>query len=293
MPPVSSTANTVAPQGSSEGGDQGPEASTAPAVVVTGGSDGIGLAIARKFLEKGHSVALVARGAGRLAAAVQTLQGVVQSGRSLLPVLIDVTREDAFAELNRELATNGLHFDVLVNNAGIGLGGSFAQQPAEAIDRLVALNVAALTRLTRLALDDMLTRGQGHIINISSLGGYVPGPNQAAYYASKAYVLSLSEALAEELRGSGVRVCVVAPGPVNTSFHESMGADDAFYRVVLPALSPERVALAVYRGYRFNLRVAIPGVLNRLISMSLRVLPHPITVPLTGWLLAQRPRAQR
>ena len=206
-------------------------------------------------------------------------------------VSLDVTQDDAYEVLAKRLAERGLYVDVLINNAGAGLGGEFADHSPAEVERLIALNVSALTRLMQGAIADMRGRGGGHIINMSSLGGYVPGPQQAAYYASKAYVLSLSEAVACELSGSGIRVSVVAPGPVDTGFHATMGAQDAYYRRLLPPLSPDGVAASVYRGYRLGLRVIIPGVFNRIMFVALRLMPHPITVPLTGWLL--RPRGRR
>lgn len=264
---------------------------TAPAVVVTGGSEGIGRALAQVFLSKGHSVVLVARNAERLAHAAAVLRSSLSEGKRLEIFTADVTGESSYESLSQHLRASGLHIEVLINNAGLGLGGPFANQSSDDLDQLIALNMAALTRWVRQAVGEMLDRGQGHIINMASLGGYSPGPNQAAYYASKAYVLSLSEALASEMAGTGVRIAVVAPGPVDTGFHAMMGADRSFYRFLLPSLSPERVARSVYRGYKFKSRVIIPGVINRLMSIFMRVLPHPILVPLVGWLLAPRGRS--
>ncbi len=268
----------------------GPAFQNLPAVVVTGASEGIGLALARRFIEKGHSVVLVARGEAGLTAAVQRLSPLKAPGRTVSFVVLDVTRHDAYGQLVAELAKNNLFIEVLVNNAGMGLAGSFASHTSSEVDDLVRLNVAAVSRLMHAAIADMRARGHGHIINVASLGGYVPGPYQAAYYASKAYVISLSEAVDAELRGSGVRVSVVAPGPVDTGFHKSMGADDAFYRRLLPSMTPDQVARSVYRGYRLGLRVIVPGLVNRFMSVAVRVLPHPIVVPLIGWLLKPRGR---
>lgn len=265
-----------------------PGAATVPATVITGASEGIGLALARKFLSKGHTVVAIARNSEKLAAALSGLAPMVTAQHRLLALPLDVTDPDAAARIAGMLADNGLHLDVLINNAGIGLGGPFASQAPADVDRLVALNIAALTRLTHAAVATMLQRGRGHIINIASLGGYAPGPNQAAYYASKAFVISLSEALSSELAGSGVKMTVVAPGPVDTGFHATMNADDAFYRRLLPALTADQVAAATYRGYRLGLRVVVPGIFNRGLMLAMRLLPHPITVPLTGWLLAPR-----
>lgn len=262
-----------------------------PAVVVTGASSGIGLAIARKFLEKGHNVVLVARGEALLAAAAESLRLAAVDNLAVVAIPLDVTRADAYAELAQRLIAHGLHVDILINSAGMGLGGAFADQAMDELDRLIALNVAAVTRMVHHAIADMRQRGTGHIINVASLGGYVPGPYQAAYYASKAFVLSLSEALAHELSGSGIRVSVVAPGPVETGFHAAMGADNALYRLLLPSHSPEQVAASIYLGYRLGLRAIVPGVLYRLMGLALRVMPHPIAVPMIGWLL--KPRENR
>ena len=131
----------------------------------------------------------------------------------------------------------------------------------------------------------MLARGRGGVLNVASLGGVIPGPYQAAYYASKAYVLSLSEALASETSGSGVRVTVIAPGPIATAFHANMGAEAARYRTLLPELSPEHVAASAYRAFTLGQRVVVPGIMYRLFFIALRMLPHASTVRLTGWLL--------
>ena len=184
----------------------------------------------------------------------------------------------------------GCYPDILVNNAAMGLSGPFTRQTAEQLDALIALNIAALTRMTRHALPGMIARGQGGIINVASFGGYVPGPHQAAYYASKAYVLSLSEAIASETSGLGVRITAIAPGPVATGFHADMHAEQANYRLFLPELSAERIARSGYRAFTLGQRVSVPGLLYRLFFVGLRAMPHPISVPLTGWLLKNSAR---
>ena len=131
----------------------------------------------------------------------------------------------------------------------------------------------------------MLERRRGGILNVASLGAYVPGPHQAAYYASKAYVLSLTEAIATETAGRGVKISVLVPGPVETVFHANMGAEASRYRALLPALTAERVADAGYRGFTFGQRVVAPGLLTRPSLIALKLLPHPISVPLVAWLL--------
>lgn len=258
-----------------------------PAVVVTGGSSGIGFAIARRFLKAGHSVALVARNAEEMQHAWEKLPAE-KRGRCIT-IVCDVAARDAFNIIEQALKERGYFTNVLVNSAAMGLSGPFTGHDPDELARLIDLNTTALTRLTREALPAMIARGRGGILNIASLGAYVPGPNQAAYYASKAYVLSLTEAIAWETGGTGVTVSCVAPGPVGTGFHAAMGAARAPYRYLLPELSVERVANSAYRGFRFGQHVIIPGLFNRVMFVALRLLPHPITVAITGWLLKNPP----
>jgi short-subunit dehydrogenase len=262
-----------------------------PAVVVTGGSRGIGLSLARRFIEGGHRTVIVARSAPELAGAVASLKD--STGSEATSVLCDVTEANAADIINARLTEAGLYLDVLVNNAGMGLAGPFVTHDQRELSRLIALNIEAVTRLTREALPDMLARRRGGILNVSSLGGVVPGPNQAAYYASKSYVWSLTEAVASEVAGQGVRVSVVLPGPVDTVFHRKMGAEASLYRFVFPSMTPDRVARSAYRGFMFGQRVIVPGVFNKLAYVALRVLPHLLTVPIVYWLLRRPERSPR
>ena len=254
-----------------------------PAVVVTGGSRGIGHAIAQCFASHGHHVAIVARNADELANAALEIER--QTGQHVLTISCDLTSPKAYAIISQELEQAGYYLDVLVNNAGLGLAGPFVEQDEADIAQLIELNILVLTSLCRHSLPAMLARRRGGLLNVASLGAYVPGPHQAAYYASKAYVVSLTEAIAAENYGSGVRFCVLAPGPVETGFHAQMGADTSRYRQIIPALSPDAVARSAYRGYNFGLRVVTPGWLGPFSHAALRILPHPISVPLMAWLL--------
>lgn len=260
-----------------------------PAVVVTGGSAGIGLAIAREFHLRGRIVVLVARDAAKLHAAELSFAGNPQSPSSRVQgIALDVTSLSAPVDLQAALNARGLYADILVNNAGTGLAGPFDGHSEDALSALIGLNVTALTRLTRHFLPGMKLRRSGGIMNVASLGGYVPGPNQAAYYASKAYVCSLTEALAAELAFSGVRITVVAPGPVQTGFHAAMGADQSLYRWLLPALSPEQTARAAVSGYLWGRTVVVPGLVNKLMAVAVAVLPHGLTSPFVKLLLVRR-----
>ena len=257
-----------------------------PMTVVTGGSEGIGYALARRFAAAGNDLVLVARRPEPLKEAADRIRADFKVEAIAVPA--DVTSPDAPATIDAALAAHGGYADVLVNSAGMGLAGPFLDQEPERILQLVDLNVRALTRLTRHYLPGMRIRGRGGILNLGSVGGYGPGPYQAVYYASKAYVASFSEAIAAETAGEGVRVMVLAPGPVNTAFHARMGAESALYRYLVVPSSPESVARGGYLGFALGLRVVVPGILNPFLALALRFLPHRIVIPIIGWLLKPR-----
>ena len=256
-----------------------------PITVITGGSRGIGAALARRFGDAGHDVAIIGRNGATLDETAARIEA--QTGRSVVRLVYDLTNFSAPAAIDRDLARLGYYQDILVNNAAIGLSGPFDGHTAAEVDGLIAINMAAPTWLMLQALRSMRARQRGGILNIASLGAYVPGPNQAAYYASKAYILSLTEAVAAETAGQGLRIAVVAPGPVNTGFHSAMDAERARYRQYLPALSPDRAARIAYRGFMLGRRLIIPGLFNAIMFTGLRLLPHPVTVPITRWLLGK------
>jgi short-subunit dehydrogenase len=261
-----------------------------PMVVVTGGSEGIGYALARRFAAAGNDVVLVARRPGPLTEAADRIRAEFKV--EALAVPLDVTSADAIRTIEAALAAQRAYADVLVNSAGVGLAGPFHDQAPDAIVQLVDLNVRALTELTRHFLTGMLVRGRGGILNLASLGSYAPGPNQGVYYASKAYVLSLSEAIAAEIAGLGVRITALAPGPVNTGFHARMGAERAFYRHLVAPASPESTARAGYWAFALGLRVYVPGLLNPILALLMRISPHRILIPIVRVLLKPRGASQ-
>ena len=255
---------------------------TLPATVVTGASEGIGLAIAKRFAAGGDRVVLIGRRAPELRAAADAIKQ--EFGVDAVALAIDINGRDAAERIEAELRDRGLHADVFVNNAGFGLSGPFSAEPEADIDALVSCNVAALTRLSRHFLPGMLGRQRGGLINIGSLAGFTPGPYQAAYYASKAYVLSLTRAIAYETRGRGVRVMLVAPGPIETAFHARMNAESAFYRL-MPAPAPQAVAAATHLGFRWHRRIVTPGLFATALSLVVRLTPSRLAMPVTAVLL--------
>jgi short-subunit dehydrogenase len=257
-----------------------------PMVVVTGGSEGIGYELARRFAADGCDVMLVARRPEPLQRAAAALRA--DFGVKMVAVPVDLTAAGAIAAIDRSLAEHGAYADVLVNSAGIGIAGPFHAQAPEEVMRLVDLNVRALTALTRAYLPGMRARGRGGVLNLASLGGFTPGPYQAAYYASKAYVLSLTEAIGAETAGEGVRVCALAPGPVRTAWHDRANAGAAYYRNLLPS-SAASAARAGYLGYTLGLRVVVPGLLSPFLALALRIMPHSLTIPIVRFLLKPRP----
>lgn len=258
----------------------------APITVITGGSEGIGLALAQRFAAAGDDIMLVARGEDRLRQAARAISE--QFRVRAVPIALDITAPDAAGRLDGALAAAGAYADVLVNCAGAGVAGTFAKTPLPLLTRLADLNITALTVLTRHFLPGMCVRGRGGILNVASLGAFAPGPYQAAYYASKAYVVSLTEALAAESAGLGVRVSVLCPGPVATAFHRRMEGESGWYLKVLPVATPAAIARAAYRRFRLGQVVIIPGLVAPALMLAMRLMPHRLTLPIIGQLLKPR-----
>lgn len=262
------------------------DAGRMPVCIVTGGSEGIGRHLANEFAAGGHRLLLIARTQQTLEASAAELRR--EYGAEVHIAAIDLTSANALQQVQTALDVHQLYADILVNNAGFGLGGVFAAQDPGRIADLCRLNIETLTALTRAFLPAMLQRASGGVLNVGSIGGLFPGPSQAAYYASKAYVLSFTEAIAEECAGSGVRISVAVPGPVATRFHERMGAAGAFYLQLQQVMTPDRVARIVYSGFIGRRTVIVPGFLASLNSFAVRYLPHVILVPFIGWFLKRR-----
>ncbi|HJP58167.1 MAG TPA: SDR family oxidoreductase [Gemmatimonadales bacterium] len=245
-----------------------------PAALVTGGSSGIGMALARCLARDGHELVIVARREPALAAAAAELRALGARGVTTIPA--DLSRREEIQRLLATLHASGLDITILVNNAGFGMSGPFAECRLDDALELIDTNVSALTHLTRALLPAMCRLGQGRILNVASTAAFQPGPFMAVYYASKAYVLSFSEAIAEELRGTGVTVTTLCPGPTATGFAEraAVGETRLFRRGVV--LSAAQVAEAGYRAMLHGEGLVVPGAGNRLMTRAGRLAPRAL-----------------
>jgi uncharacterized protein len=243
-------------------------------VLVTGASSGLGLEFAELFAADGSDLLLVARRIDLLDALAERL--TARHGVRTTVIPSDLSAPDAVPRLVDAVGEMGRHVDVLVNSAGFGARGQFAEIPPAHVNGMVEVNVAALTNLTRALLPGMLERGRGGVINLGSVAGFLPGPHMATYYASKAYVLAFSEALHEEVRGSGVTVCCVAPGPTNTAFVQTAGIEGIrFFK--LGAMEAPAVARTGYRAFRRGRALSVPGATNGAATFLLRFSPRALT----------------
>jgi short-subunit dehydrogenase len=264
-----------------------PENATIRTALVTGATGGIGLELARLLAADRFHLILVGRRRDlldRVAAELGEAHGIGVQVESR-----DLSEPGAASRLWSDLASTGVRIDVLVNNAGVGLYGALEEQDPAELDRMVQLNVSALTTLTRLALPGMRERRWGRILNLASVVGFQPGaPYMAAYYASKAYVLSFSKGLALELRGSGVSVTALSPGPTETDFdgRARAGNDVLFKR--LPKLSAATVARAGYAGMLRGSMVVIPGLMTKLLSVAGELPPRRIALEVNRLLWTPR-----
>jgi short-subunit dehydrogenase len=252
--------------------------------LITGASSGIGAELARVFASNGHRLALVARRADRL----EALAGEIGASGGAAPIVIpcDLEQADAGDKITAALAVAGVEVEYVVNNAGFGkFGRAIKLDRAEQLG-IIAVNIRAMTELS-LRFSDSLIKHRGGILNVGSLAGFLPGPGMAVYYASKAYVLSFTEALHEELGPLGVRVTALCPGPVPSEFQARAGFRPGFDSAVLN-VSPADVALAGYRGLMANKRAVLPGLGVKIVPFLLRLFPRGFILAMVGKLQLKR-----
>jgi short-subunit dehydrogenase len=257
-----------------------------PVTLITGASAGIGVALARVFSRYGHELALVARREDRL----QELADEIAAAGARRPIVItcDLSKPGAAQQVGKALLEQGAEPQFVINNAGFGLVG-----PATARDRdeqlqMIDLNVRILTELS-IAFVDSLVRHRGGLLNVGSIAGFLPGPGMAVYYATKAYVLSFTEALHSELTPRGIKVAVLCPGPVPTEFQARAGVSDRGMSPSLLTKSADYVAEAGYLGLMNGQRTIVPGFINSLVTLLVRIVPRRLLL----WAVDSRQRRRR
>lgn len=253
--------------------------------LITGASGGIGYELAKTFAKNDYDLILVARSIDRL----QCLQAeVIQTyGVATAVISQDLSKADSALQLWEQVEQQGLTVDVLVNNAGFGDYGPFADCDWSKHSALLQLNMVTLTHLTRLCLPPMLERGYGKILNVASTAAFQPGPFMAAYYASKSYVMSFTEALAHELEGTGITATVLCPGPTRgTDFQKRAELDDLEFFKTLKLPEAYEVAQFAYNALERNQRVAVHGLVNRLLVFTNRIMPRRMVTNAVGQLQA-------
>ncbi|MBI3925440.1 MAG: SDR family oxidoreductase [Armatimonadetes bacterium] len=252
-------------------------------VLITGASGGIGAALAERFAQAGCRLVLVARSRDRLAEVARDLAG--KHGVEIETIPLDLARPGAARELFERA---DCPVDILVNNAGYGLHGRFAELGLDEQSGMMHLNMVSTTELVHFFLPGMLERRRGKILNVASTAAFQPGPLMAVYYASKAYVLSFSEALAEELGGTGVTVTALCPGPTRSGFQARAQVEGSLF-LKLPMMDVASVAEAGYRALLEGKTVIVPGFLNRLLALSVRFSPRSLVVRASHW-MARKPQ---
>ena len=248
--------------------------------LVTGASSGIGLHLAHEFARHGHPLVIVAPVESELRAAAAEFQS--HHGVSARVIAKDLERPEAAQEIFDELRSEGVEVEILVNNAGHGQRGKWWELPLETDRSIFRLNVEAVFRLTKLFLPPMLARGRGRILNVASVAGYIAGPLQASYHASKAAVLSWSEALATELKDAPVTVTALCPGPVDTDFFAKADMEDSFAFQKANLAAPQDVAKDGYEAVMAGERVRVSGAINKAMIFSRRFLPESVLTAMTG-----------
>ena len=242
-------------------------------VLITGASSGIGMGLAKLFAADGSDLVLVARREDRLNKLAEELKSEHGIEVHVLPK--DLSKKTSPKEIFNHLKKEKIEIDVLVNNAGFGSRGMVSELDTDLQVDMVQVNAAALTHLTSLFLPGIIERGQGGILNVGSLAGFQPGPNLAVYFATKAYVLSFTEALAEEISNPNIKISCFAPGPVKSEFGEKSDLEDSLlFKLSLMDLEP--AVKAGYEGFRKGKTIVIPGLKQQIVPFLNRFTPRLI-----------------
>lgn len=253
-------------------------------VLVTGASQGIGRSLALEWAKRGHDVILTAR-------SETMLQGVAEEvtmmGQKAHVFPADLSAPEGVQSLIEQVETAGLQVDVLVNNAGYGMMRSFETTEPDDVAGMIDLNIRALSALSRHYLPGMLERKRGGILNVASIAGFAPGPYMAVYFATKNFVLSLSEALHHECRTRGVVVTALCPGPVRTGFGKRSGISEDQFQQAPGIVTAEMTARSGIKAFIEGKRVIVPGWINKLAVLILKALPHGLILRLMGWTQSQ------
>jgi short-subunit dehydrogenase len=249
--------------------------------LITGASAGLGLEFAHLFARDHYNLVLVARSGPKLAELAEQLRQ--QYGTAVKTIPLDLGLPQASQTLFEETQRARIHVDILVNNAGYGMSGEFANLALEEAYGQIQLNITALTLLTRLYLAPMLERRAGKIMNVASTAAFQPGPLMAVYYATKAYVLSFTEAIADELRASGVSVTCFCPGATLTEFQKRARTESSRLFQRLTPMDPKTVAADGYRALMAGKTLAISGFRNWLLAESVRFAPRKVVTAISRW----------
>jgi uncharacterized protein len=257
-------------------------ASSAGLAMVTGASAGIGAALAREAANDGYDLVLVARRREPMEALAAELKS---TGVEITIVPADLGKPGAAAALMKTVEERGLVVDMLINNAGLGDTGRFDQEDSEKILSMLQVNVVALTELTRLMLPQMVARKRGKVMLLSSTASFQPGPGMAVYYATKSYVQSFGRAIGYELRGTGVTVTTLCPGPTTSEFAQVANMQGvALFEGPMPVMTAAEVARQGYAALKAGRPQIITGLLNRIIAMSTRFTPTSVVLMIVGHL---------
>ena len=264
-----------------------PSIETKPLTVITGATGGIGQALAHELADAGHNLLLLGRNEQGLQALSDALKE--KSDKTILTLAVDLLSDDAGAFIETVAQAKGFHVACLINNAGLGEPEHFLESDPLTLKKVMDLNMQVLIGLTHHFMPGMVARGSGAVINMASIGGLAPAPYQSIYFATKTFVITFTESLAHEVRGAGVYVAAILPGPTKTDFHDKIGGKRALYLKVMGQMKPELVARSTHRALLMqHWPIITPGMILMILGLCLRVIPASLLTPLLGLLYKKK-----